>query len=111
MIPGRENLLDVHEFTQLFDRMKPLMVVEVFFPMNGFKFLALAGIAAIGLASTVPQASGQINIRNRRARMGTTTMRRTTALRMATMGRNGLWAAGLSARVNGSMDRPTSTAR
>jgi hypothetical protein len=43
--------------------MKPLITIEVFFSMNGFKLFAVAGIAAIGLASTAPQASGQINIR------------------------------------------------
>ena len=31
--------------------------------MHGFKLFALAGFAAIGLVSTVPQASGQISIR------------------------------------------------
>src|ERR1700686_3929008 len=30
--------------------------------MHGFKLFALAGFAAIGLASIAPQASGQINI-------------------------------------------------
>ena len=31
--------------------------------MNGFKVFALAGVAAIGLVSTAPQASAQISIR------------------------------------------------
>jgi hypothetical protein len=31
MIPGRRALPDVHEFTQLYDPMKLLIAIEVFF--------------------------------------------------------------------------------